>query len=196
MGHKSEHLLYEIRNARENGGMSQRALSDRTGQTQSHISQIESGKMEPGLSSFIDMARALGLEVILVPRKLVPGVEALKASQMPLDGSLHTNGATDRSLRRVMRILKKVRDVHGTSANLDRLESGIQSLRRRHLTAKDMQYIHERIEQLERCETGPEGDAMLHEVVQGLQQLQNAYVHHAPVEAKAAYTLDDGEDYA
>lgn len=88
MGYKSRYLTQEIRHARERLAISQRALSERTGQTQSHISQIESGKMEPGLSGFIDMARALGLEVMLVPKKLVPGVQGLVKSQTTPDASV------------------------------------------------------------------------------------------------------------
>jgi transcriptional regulator with XRE-family HTH domain len=87
MGYKSEHLVSQVRDARGASGLSQRALRERTGQTQSHISQIESGKMEPGLSSFIDMARALDLEVMLVPRKLVPGVSAWVRSQATAQGA-------------------------------------------------------------------------------------------------------------
>jgi len=88
MGYKSAHLTECVREVREASGMSQRALSKRTGQTQSHISQIESGKMEPGLSSFIDMARALDLEVMLIPKKLVPGVRGLVSTQ-----ATHLNAA-------------------------------------------------------------------------------------------------------
>ncbi|MNT44731.1 helix-turn-helix protein [compost metagenome] len=54
--------------------MSQRELSARSGLTQSHISQIERGAMEPGLSSLVDVARALDLEVVLAPKKLMPAI--------------------------------------------------------------------------------------------------------------------------
>ena len=77
MTYKTEHLVGHARKAREAAGISQRALSHIAGLTQSHISQIESGKMEPGLSSFTDMTRALGLELMLVPRTLVPAVQGL-----------------------------------------------------------------------------------------------------------------------
>ena len=77
MHYTSEDLVQQVRQTREAAGISQRALRDRSGLTQSHISQIESGKLEPGLSTFIDMARALGLELLLVPKKLVPAVEGM-----------------------------------------------------------------------------------------------------------------------
>lgn len=83
MHYNSEDLVSGIRQAREAAGISQRALRDRSGLTQSHISQIESGKLEPGLSTFIDMARALGLELLLVPKKLVPAVEGMVRGEGP-----------------------------------------------------------------------------------------------------------------
>ena len=81
MSYQRESLILQAREVREASGVSQRALSERAGLTQSHISQIESGKMEPGLSSFIDMTRALDLELMLVPKKLVPAVLGLVKAQ-------------------------------------------------------------------------------------------------------------------
>ena len=100
MGYKSEHLVGQVREVREASGLSQRALSDRTGQTQSHISQIESGKMEPGLSSFIDMARALDLEVVLVPKKLLPAVNGLMRAQATPDMHIHAGQPNDKRFAR------------------------------------------------------------------------------------------------
>lgn len=77
MSYSSEDLVQTLKDRRAKAGLSQRALSDHSGLTQAHISQIETGKLEPGLASFIDVARALDLEVVLVPRKLLPAVEGL-----------------------------------------------------------------------------------------------------------------------
>ena len=73
MNYKSEELVRAIKDRRTAAHISQRALSGRSGLTQAHISQIETGSREPGLSSFIDMARGLDLELVLVPKKLLPG---------------------------------------------------------------------------------------------------------------------------
>ena len=90
MSYKSEGLIAEIRKTREDSGVSQRALSARSGLTQSHISKIERGTLEPGLSSLIDMARALDLELVVVPKKLLPAVKGIlrttKAEQELLEG--------------------------------------------------------------------------------------------------------------
>ena len=62
---------------RQAKGLSQRELSARAGVPQGHISKIEAGAVDLRLSSLIDLARALGLEVMLVPRKHVPAVETI-----------------------------------------------------------------------------------------------------------------------
>ncbi|MBI3678027.1 MAG: helix-turn-helix transcriptional regulator [Proteobacteria bacterium] len=58
--------------------LSQRELSGRIGLPQAQISRIENGTVDPRLSSLIEIARALDLELVFVPRAIVPAVEALK----------------------------------------------------------------------------------------------------------------------
>lgn len=70
-------LTHDLKQAREAKGLSQRALGAKIAVPQSHISQIESGKVDLQTSSLIEFARALDLEVMLVPRSLVPAVEAM-----------------------------------------------------------------------------------------------------------------------
>lgn len=66
-----------LKAARRARKLSQRALSEKVGLPQSHISRIENGAVDLKLSSLIELARTLELEIILVPRRHVPGVEAL-----------------------------------------------------------------------------------------------------------------------
>lgn len=75
----------DLRKARRRRGLSQRALAARTGVRQGSISLIESGKVDPGISKVVQLARAVGLEVVLVPRRAFPAVlEILRADE---DGS-------------------------------------------------------------------------------------------------------------
>jgi len=57
--------------------MSQKALGERMGLPQSHISAIENGKVDPRLLNVIEMARLLDHEPVLVPRELLPAVRAI-----------------------------------------------------------------------------------------------------------------------
>lgn len=66
-----------LKNARLQKKWSQRILGAKTGIPQSHISKIESGEVDLQTSSLIQLARALELELMLVPRQLVPTFQAL-----------------------------------------------------------------------------------------------------------------------
>lgn len=77
MGYESDDIIQALKKARQAKGLSQRALSDRTGVPQSHISKIERGATDMRLSSLIEFARVLELEMKLVPRKAVPAVETV-----------------------------------------------------------------------------------------------------------------------
>jgi HTH-type transcriptional regulator / antitoxin HipB len=60
--------------ARKSKSWSQKELADRLAMRQSEISDIEAGKRNLRLSTLLDVARAVGLEVVLVPRQLLPAV--------------------------------------------------------------------------------------------------------------------------
>lgn len=75
-----EEIARALRQARQAKGLSQRALSQRAGVPQGHISNIERGAVDLRLSSLVAIARVLGLEVALVPRKSLPAVQAIVRS--------------------------------------------------------------------------------------------------------------------
>ena len=77
MKERPAHLFDSIRLAREAQGLSQRALGDRAGVPQASISKVESGAVDPQVSTLTALARAMGLELMLVPRHAVPAVQSL-----------------------------------------------------------------------------------------------------------------------
>lgn len=66
----------QIRRAREAKGFTQSDLGQRLGQPQSSVSRIERGG-DLRLSTLQEMARILDLEPMLIPKRLVPAVQAL-----------------------------------------------------------------------------------------------------------------------
>lgn len=70
-------IITELATARREAKLSQRALGKKIGLAQSHISKIERGTVDPQLSNLLETARALGLELMLVPKRMVPAVRAL-----------------------------------------------------------------------------------------------------------------------
>jgi len=76
-------LVQELVAARKARGLSQKALGEKVGWPQSHVSKIEKGKTDLRLSGLIELARALELEVALVPKKSVPAVESVVRQALP-----------------------------------------------------------------------------------------------------------------
>lgn len=70
-------ILTQLRSARKTLGMKQFELGSKLGLPQSHVSSIESGKSDPRLSTAQDMARILDHELMLIPRPLIPHVNAM-----------------------------------------------------------------------------------------------------------------------
>ncbi|MCF6292257.1 MAG: helix-turn-helix transcriptional regulator [Robiginitomaculum sp.] len=75
-----EYISLALKEARQEKGLSQRALSTITGLPQSHLSKIERGETNLTTKSLIELARALDLELVLVPKQLMPALKALKDS--------------------------------------------------------------------------------------------------------------------
>ncbi len=80
MNYSTEHIVRALKSARETKGISQRELSAKSGVPQSHISKIEAGSVDLRLSSLVALARALDLELALVPRKSVSAVRSIMRS--------------------------------------------------------------------------------------------------------------------
>lgn len=73
-----QEIAESIKAARKKLGLSQRALSAIAGIPQSHISKIEQGKVDLQTSSLIEIARALELELVLVPRQYLSAIQAIQ----------------------------------------------------------------------------------------------------------------------
>lgn len=61
--------------------LSQAELGRRVGLPQMHISAIETGRVVPRFDTIVDLVRVLGHDLVLVPRELVPVVDALIQDQ-------------------------------------------------------------------------------------------------------------------
>jgi transcriptional regulator with XRE-family HTH domain len=74
-------LREQIKQARAKRGWGQRQLGTAVGLPQPHISGIESGAIVPRFDTVLDLLRALDLDLLLVPRPLVPAVQSLIRAQ-------------------------------------------------------------------------------------------------------------------
>jgi len=72
-----EAIREELIEARRERGWSQEELGKRLGLPQMHISGIETGKIVPRFDTLLDLVRGLDRDLLMVPRALVPAVQAL-----------------------------------------------------------------------------------------------------------------------
>ena len=125
MGYTTQGIIDALKSTRTTKGLSQRALSERTGVPQSHISKIESGGADIRLSSLTELARALDLDLRLVPLKAVPAVESVVRATVP------TVTATP-AVKELNRALYAVRDlsaIYPGLSELKQLQANLHALR-------------------------------------------------------------------
>jgi transcriptional regulator with XRE-family HTH domain len=82
-----QELIERLVKERRKLGFSQRELGKKVGIPQSHISKIEKGEVDVQISSLMELARVLGLEVMLIPREYNSLIRALEKGQNPSEVS-------------------------------------------------------------------------------------------------------------
>jgi transcriptional regulator with XRE-family HTH domain len=87
-----EAMRRELKAARLKRGWTQAELGQRTGLPQMHVSGIETGKIVPRYDTLLDLVRVLDFDLLMVPRSLVPAVQALIRDQS------HDNSTEERPL--------------------------------------------------------------------------------------------------
>lgn len=73
-------IVQSLISARKHAGMTQAELADQAGLSRMTVQRTESMALDPRLSTLLEMARALGLEPMLVPATLRNEVEAFLRS--------------------------------------------------------------------------------------------------------------------
>ncbi len=72
-------IVQDLENTRKAASLTQEELAKRAGVSRMTVSRIEAG-MDPRLSTLQELARAMGMELMLVPRALRPEVEGFLRS--------------------------------------------------------------------------------------------------------------------
>jgi transcriptional regulator with XRE-family HTH domain len=88
-------LSDSLRDARLKRGLSQAQLAGKLALRQRQISDLERAAMDPRLSTIENVARALNLELMLVPRHLITAVERLQRSSTDASGGRPMYGLGD-----------------------------------------------------------------------------------------------------
>jgi transcriptional regulator with XRE-family HTH domain len=201
-----------LKSARERQGLSQRALAAKIGVPQSHLSKIETGRVDIQTSSLIELARALDLELVLVPRRLLPAIAALQRQGEPdsspeFDTRLHAN------LNRVLTQIEGLEVLPDKPKALTHLTSTLENLRPLRFGTQNgvevqtlLDHISNTLKQIRRS-TNPSLDKQIHKealltldaLTRELRLIRNRMAHPgaaAPTKAVPAYRLDpeDSDD--
>jgi transcriptional regulator with XRE-family HTH domain len=191
MSYIGEEVINLLQEARSSAGLSQRALSEKAGISQSHISQIESGTLEPGLSKLIQIARALDLELVLVPRKMIPAIKNLTAVSRP---ERESPTFALKELNRAARIIKKKQVEFGDSAFLDRMQSDLQFFRHVRLSPADLNMIRRDADRLKSLVADEASSSRLRNIAREWTLRRNTLVHGPSDGPRPAYAIDEDDD--
>lgn len=68
-------ILDELQQARKAAGLTHDTLAQRAGVSRMTVQRTEAGKIDPRLSTLLELARTLGMDLMLVPKVLRPDLE-------------------------------------------------------------------------------------------------------------------------
>lgn len=182
-----------LKAAREAKGLSQRALAKMAGVPQSHISKIENTGVDLRISSLAEIARALDLELTLVPRKTVPAVKSIVRSGSP-SAVERVGGSLVRELSKLESIADKIAQ-QSSFKEVAQLQSRIHDLTRFQIPDSYLESVEKMNRQLKKVYREPENFKRLVESLDSVQKLRNELAH-SPSEqlrqvTRSAYSLED-----
>lgn len=196
MNPATSHIATALRDAREAAGLSQRALGSVAGVPQSHISNIERGRVDLRLSSLVALARTLGLELVLVPRKSVPAVNSIVRSTSA--APRQPGSATRKGWKDIQAKLEMISHADPTNIELARLQRLARDLPHVGFAVIDRQTLRDLNERVDALLENRDADNV-HRLLVELDNLRNAAAHAAgssavPTNVRPAYSLEDGDD--
>ena len=200
MTYATEHIARTLKSAREARGLSQRALSARAGVPQSHISKIENGAVDLRVSSLVELARVLGLELELVARKALPAVHAIVGWS---DEGAPTAAVAS---RRALKQLKRIQDIAArairtrpTVIELAQIQQQVRELQRFPIVKGRLDTIRSAAAAVKDYQENAAGVEALQDALAQLRDLRSALAHALPTgsddaeTARPAYSLDDDD---
>lgn len=195
-----EEIAASLREARIAKALTQQALGQRVGLPQSHISKIEKGAVDLKLSSLVEIARALGLEITLVPRNALPAVEgSLRAH----DAAVETSRALS-VLNQQAQVADRIKANFPDLPQVEAFQNAVRSIPRLQFDAAQLKALDEALKPAKRLSSIVEGQGgvaalakRLEEATSALRQFRNMQVRHAPlIEAarpRPAYRLEEDD---
>ncbi len=142
------------------------------------------------------MARALDLEIMLVPKKFLPAVQGILRQTSTEQSTPQDGEAALREIGRGERLVIKQKQLYGSSADLDRIADALRFFRHAPLRKPDLQIVTGAINKLRRYQASPQSKDILAAIATDLQQLRNRVVHSPSEAPRPAYAINDEDDDA
>lgn len=189
-----EPLADALRQARREKGWSQRDLSARAHLTQAQISRIENGEVDLQVSTLLELARSLDLDLQLVPRSAITAVEAAVRSA----GERSEERGARTLLTKLRRLAEAARasapereDIASIASSLQEMEPLAAHLGKIAPTA-DLERLRVSLEGFlsDPPAERPSRAKTYRDAAAWLKNLRNALLHAPPAE-RPAYSLDD-----
>jgi transcriptional regulator with XRE-family HTH domain len=194
MAYAIEQIAQALKAARETKGLSQRALSGLAGVPQSHISRIESGGVDLRVSSLVELARVLDLELTLVPRRSLSAVNSIVRSTA---SPRQPGPATRKAWSNVRAKLDKLSRTDPTSTELAQLRRLTRDLEHLGFRVVDLPMLRDMNKRIGAVLEKRDADG-IHRLLIEMKNLRNAAARgvtpDAPDTVRPAYSLEEDSD--
>jgi len=195
-----DEITASIRAARKSKAMTQKELGQRVGLPQSHISKIEKGAVDLQLSSLAEIARALDLEVKLVPRKALPAVEgAVRAHGTTVETSRALNLLNEQA-----QLAERIKNSFPDLSQIEGFQNAIRNIPKLQFDAAQLKALDKALQPAKRLKSliDAQGDAaklakQLEEATSSLRHFRNIQVHTPLIETRRqlpAYRLEEDDE--
>jgi transcriptional regulator with XRE-family HTH domain len=177
MAYSTEQMVKDLKAAREAKGLSQRALSELVGVPQSHISKIERGGVNLRLSSFVEIARALNLEVMLVPRKNLSAVRSITRPRPQVTKEMEAAARGSKELQRLQNTIAKLSHEHPATKEIAQFQRRVNDLNRLKLPTSALEDLRKINDSLKLTTLETDTLRKITESLNQVQHLRNQLVH-------------------
>lgn len=194
------HIANNLKAAREAKGLSQRALGKLAGVPQSHISKIENGFVDLRLSSLIELARVLGLELVLVPRKTLPAIKSIARGSFSSPKSEVINDqSTIKELKRIQNTISQITKANSTIKEFAQIQRQLKDIQKFKVPEATLETIQNASKALQAYKFDVSDLGSIHKILSEFQSVRNALAHSsitlpAIENVRSAYSLDDEDN--
>ncbi|HYP66829.1 MAG TPA: helix-turn-helix transcriptional regulator [Thiobacillaceae bacterium] len=200
MSHVFQDIAKALKAARESKGLSQRALSEASGVLQTRISKIENGAADFRVSTLMALARALDLELTLVPRKAVSAVQSVVRASEPV-AIPQSSGEALKELQRIQQQFSSLTQIAKATQEYAQFQRHLRDLQHFKIPLTQIDKLKEASKALDVFRKHHEDIKAFRRAIENMQSVRNAVAHAAAAEPpsimiKPAYTLDDEDNHA